>query len=74
MAIIRIRYRGKIHVREVTRNHLGWYIMFSKGREYWFRRDHDGWNLVNGTFLPDKFKIQIAEQLEILEGRQFNNF
>ena len=69
MAIIRIRYQGKIHIREVTRNYRGWYIMTSKGREYWFRRDENGWNLVNGTELPDKFMVQIAEQLEMLEGR-----
>ena len=69
MPIIRIRYQGKIHTRKVTRNYKGWYIMFSKGREYWFRRDENGWNLIHGTVLPDKFMIQIAEQLEMLEGR-----
>jgi hypothetical protein len=43
--------------------------MFSKGRQYWFRRDENGWNLINGTTLPEPFMTQIAEQLEMLEGR-----
>ena len=69
MPVIRIRYRGKIHIRVVTRNYRGWYIMSSKGKEYWFKRDADGWNLIHGLTLPEKFIVQIAEQLEMLEGR-----
>jgi predicted RNA binding protein YcfA (HicA-like mRNA interferase family) len=68
MAVIRIRYQGKIHSRTVTRNYRGWYIMTSKGSEYWFRKDENGWNLINGTSLPENFMTQIAEQLDLLEG------
>ena len=69
--VIRIRYKGKIHTRTVTRNYRGWYIMFSKGREYWFRKEayvttNYGWHLVNGTTLPDEFLAQIVEELERL--------
>lgn len=71
--IIRIRYKGKIHTRHVIRNYRGWYIMSSKGKEYWFRKDpgyiatNFGWHLINGTFLPDEFLEQIAVQLEELQ-------
>ena len=69
MAVIRIRYQGRIHSRTVTRNYRGWYIMVSRGREYWFNRTEDGWQLINGTSLPIEFIIQIGEELNKLEGR-----
>ena len=69
MAIIRIRYQGKIHCRTVTRNFRGWYIMSSKGQEYWFIRDENGWSQTKGPSMPVNFMIQIAEQLDMLEGR-----
>ena len=69
MAVIRIRYQGRIHCRAVTRNYRGWYIMVSKGKEYWFNRTEDGWQLINGTSLPMEFIIQIGEELNKLEGR-----
>jgi len=69
MAVIRIRYKGKIHSREVTRNYKGWYILASKGKEYWFCKDGNSWNLINGNTLPENFLIQISEQLDMLENR-----
>ena len=69
MAIIRIHHKGKIHIRDVTRNYKGWCIMTSKGKEYWFQRDDNGWNLIYGNILPESFMMQIAEQLDMLEGR-----
>lgn len=69
MAVIRIRYQGKIHSRTVSRNYRGWYIMTSKGKEYWFSKDENGWNLIKGPSLPENFMTQIVEQLEMLEGR-----
>lgn len=68
--VIRIRYKGRIHTRKVTRNFRNWYIIYSKGKEYRFERGTEGWTLTKGE-LPAEFFIQITEQLEELyhEGR-----
>ena len=71
MPVVRIRYKGKIYVRTVTRNFRGWYIMVSKGKEYWFEKDYDveenyGWKIRNSEQLDPEFLRQIAPQLEEL--------
>ncbi|NEU09798.1 hypothetical protein GZH53_15835 [Flavihumibacter sp. R14] len=58
--------------REVTRNPQGIYILNSKGREYWFRKDFEsqkknyGWVLINGTSLPEEFLEQICSALQTI--------
>ena len=72
MPIITLKHNGKIYQREVNRNFTGIYVMHSKGIEYWFRKDanyvyaNNGWNLVNGTTLPDFLMGLICEELERL--------
>ena len=70
MPVIRIRYKGRIYIRKVIANFMGNYIMVSKGKEYWFKKDkealflHNGWRLTSGGVLPIDFFEQIVEQLE----------
>ena len=71
MPIVRIRFKGKIHTRTVTRNFRGWYIMYSKGKEYRFVKDefiedNYGWYLFGDNTLDEAFLEQIAPQLEEL--------
>ena len=71
MPIVRIRFKGKIHTRTVTRNFRGWYIMYSKGKEYRFVKDefiedNYGWHLFGDNTLDEVFLEQIAPQLEEL--------
>jgi hypothetical protein len=63
--VIRIRYKGRIHTRKVTRNFRNWFIIYSRGKEYRFERGPEGWTLTKGE-LPMEFIIQIMEQLEEL--------
>ena len=71
MPIVRIRFKDKIHTRTVTRNFRGWYIMYSKGKEYRFVKDefiedNYGWHLFGENTLDEGFLAQIAPQLEEL--------
>lgn len=71
MPIVRIRFNGKIHTRTVTRNFRGWYMMYSKGKEYRFVKDefiedNCGWHLIGENKIDETFLQQIAPQLEEL--------
>lgn len=69
MSIITLKYNGTIYQRTISRESKGIYIMTSKGKQYWFRKDADvhinkGWHLVNETSLPDFMMELISEELE----------
>ena len=74
MPTIKFIYEGKEYTREVSRNFRGWWSMFSKGREYWFRKDpyipeNHGYHLINGTEIPPEFLSLIASELKKLDGK-----
>jgi hypothetical protein len=69
MPIITLKHNGRIYQRQIERSAKGIYIMHSKGQQYWFRKDtevknNNGWNLVNGTTLPDFMMELIGNELE----------
>ncbi|HEY0667639.1 MAG TPA: hypothetical protein VGD22_05655 [Sphingobacteriaceae bacterium] len=69
MPVVRIRYKGRIYIRTVTRNLRGWFIMESKGKEYWFQKDpdeHYGWRIISSNSIDQEFFEQIVPQLEEL--------
>ena len=71
MRIITIKHNGTIYQRQIERNPQGVYIMYSKGVEYWFRKNAEveinhGWHLVNGTNLPDFMMKLISKEIECL--------
>ena len=71
MPIITLKHNGTIYQRNIERQGRGIYIMTSKGKQYWFRKDADvstnhGWHLVNGESLPDFMIELISEELEKL--------
>ena len=74
MPIITIKYHRRDYQREVSTDNKGMYIMVSKGKQYWFRKDPDynktnnGWHLVYRTSLPDDMLILISEELEKLNS------
>ena len=71
MPIITIRYEGKIYQRVINRKQ-GFYVMESKGEEYWFGKDFSkypstkGWHIVKGKALPEFMLQLIAGELEKL--------
>jgi len=73
MSVIWIEHKGILRKREVYESMPGVYIMHSKGRQYWFRKDRHvltnfGWNEINGNpRLPQEYFGQIARQLEAFE-------
>jgi hypothetical protein len=72
MPIITLKHNGTIYQRNITKESKGIYIMTSKGKQYWFRKDSDvnkngGWHLVNGTSLPDFMMELISHELEKLD-------
>lgn len=76
MRIITIKYEGKVYQRVITRK-KGFYVMESKGVEYWFANDiikyrkTHGWHLISSTPLPDFMLELVAEELERLTKEQF---
>ena len=71
MPIITIKYEGKIYQRVISRKQ-GFYVMESKGIEYWFGKDFSkypstkGWHIVNGKTLPEFMLQLVAIELEKL--------
>lgn len=75
MPIITLKYEGKVYQRVISRKQ-GFYVMESKGVEYWFGKDvctypaTHGWHIVNGKTLPDFMIKLISEELERLSTEQ----
>jgi hypothetical protein len=69
MPIITFKHEGKVYQRRVERKQ-GFYVMESKGVEYWFGKDvHNtriGWQIVNGKTLPEEFMKMVVLELEKL--------
>lgn len=79
MWIIEIKYQGKVYHRKITRKQ-GFYVMESKGVEYWFGKDihhrggiNKGWQIVNSKTLPEHLMPLITDELERLFGDNFKS-
>ena len=75
MPIITIKHEGKVYQRVISRKQ-GFYVMESKGVEYWFGKDFrkypstHGWHIVNGKTLPDFMMELVSEELQRLSTEQ----
>lgn len=77
MWVINIKYEGRVYQRTITRKQ-GFYVMESKGVEYWFGKDihyrggiNHGWHLISSKPLPENIMPLITEELERLFGEKF---
>ena len=75
MPIITIKHEGRVYQRVISKKQ-GFYVMESKGVEYWFANDiikyrkTHGWHLISSTQLPDFMLELVAEELERLTKEQ----
>jgi hypothetical protein len=70
MYIITFMHEGRVYQRRFTRK-KGFYVMESKGIEYFFAKDISkwtplhGWHIINGgRTLPPEFMQPICDELE----------
>lgn len=71
MPIITLKHNGTIYQRDINREGRGIYLMVFKGKQYRFQKYPDvaanrGWQLVDGSPLPDFMMRLISEELEKL--------
>lgn len=71
MYIITFKHEGKVYQRRISRKQ-GFYVMESKGEEYWFGRDISktsptkGWHIINQKTLSPEFLKLLSDELEKL--------
>lgn len=75
MPIITFKHEGRIYQRVISKKQ-GFYVMESKGLEYWFGKDFSnypsthGWHIVKGRSLPDFMMVLLSDELQRLSMEQ----
>ena len=75
MPIITIKHEGRVYQRVISKKQ-GFYVMESKGLEYWFGKDFHkypsthGWHIINDKSLPDFMMELVSHELQRLSMEQ----